>query len=544
VQKARTVAIIAGFGFITLALFIQGFLPALIPQTQQKAVTRVVRTEVGDLKWIRYDTSDYTELERLGRQVYIREGCWYCHSQYVRSVTGETRRWGPVSQAGEYAFDLPHLFSTRRIGPDLTRVGMKYADGWHYAHHWDPQMVVPDTIMPKFRWLFHVVEAKVVRGADGKPAFEDSPALQAIFKPNGERTVAVVPNLEGLGFAEDTEAKPVLYPSRAQGEFKRETATIVAPTREMKGLVAYVQKLGMSRGAWRDVFEPQVVTTDIMRIPSTEEWVARGKEVYAQRCIGCHGVKGDGEGPAATFFDHRPRNFITGTFKFRTTPTGSLPTDGDLFRTVTRGIRGTAMPSWHELPINDRLAAIAYIKTFSPYFAEEKPDPVLIKDPPASSPALVARGKEIFQQAKCWECHGNTGKGDGPSAPGLKDDWGFPIRPADLTRGQFKAGPGVEDIFRTMSLGLSGTPMPSFAQAFSEEDRWALSYFVLSLSAFTDPLTGQPLTLSAEAKAALNSPALKADSSRLAFDPESLRVGVALRDAGTLRRQREKMGIE
>ena len=84
------------------------------------------------------------------REVYIREGCWYCHSQYVRPVTGETRRWGPITQAGEYAFDLPHLFSTRRIGPDLSRVGLKYSDAWHLAHFWDPRMLSPDSIMPRF----------------------------------------------------------------------------------------------------------------------------------------------------------------------------------------------------------------------------------------------------------------------------------------------------------------------------------------------------------------------------------------------------------
>ena len=103
--------------------------------------------------WCR-EASDYTPLEQRGRRVYTAEGCWYCHSQYVRPVTGETRRWGPVTQAGEYAFDLPHLFSTRRIGPDLTRVGMKYSDEWHLAHFWDPRMVVPDSIMPSFGYLF------------------------------------------------------------------------------------------------------------------------------------------------------------------------------------------------------------------------------------------------------------------------------------------------------------------------------------------------------------------------------------------------------
>src|SRR2546426_6004510 len=127
-RSIKSLAIGAGFCFVTLAMFVQGFLPAILPESRTKRVGRDVRTDLGDVKWVRYDASDYTPLETLGRAVYIREGCWYCHSQYVRPVAGEELRWGPVSEAGEYAFDLPHLLSTRRIGPDLTRVGLKRSE--------------------------------------------------------------------------------------------------------------------------------------------------------------------------------------------------------------------------------------------------------------------------------------------------------------------------------------------------------------------------------------------------------------------------------
>ena len=113
--------------------------------------------------------------------------------------------------------------------------------------------------------------------------------------------------------------------------------------------------------------------------------------------------------------------------------------------------------------------------------------PIYIGQAPDPSEEIVVHGKEIWQQAKCWECHGQTGKGDGEKAAGLVDDYGFQIRPADLPSGQFKSGPSVRDIFRTVTTGLSGTPMPSYQDSFSEEDRWALAYFVVSLSAFTDP---------------------------------------------------------
>jgi cytochrome c oxidase cbb3-type subunit I/II len=141
----------AGFFFISLAIFVQGLLPIAIPESRETRATRAVRNEAGEIKWVWYESTPYTPPEQLGRAVYQREGCWYCHSQYIRPVTGEDQRWGPVSEVGEYAHDWPHLLSTRRIGPDLTRVGLKFADHWHYAHHWSSTMVVPDSIMPEFR---------------------------------------------------------------------------------------------------------------------------------------------------------------------------------------------------------------------------------------------------------------------------------------------------------------------------------------------------------------------------------------------------------
>src|SRR3546814_5680169 len=122
--------------------------------------------------------------------VYTREGCWYCHSQFVRPVTGETRRWGPVAQSGEYAFDTPHLFSTRRIGPDLSRVGLKYSDEWHLAHFWGPRMVVPDSIMPRFAKLFDQVEepVRIVDDNQGNRTLERTPATETPFDRSEEHT--------------------------------------------------------------------------------------------------------------------------------------------------------------------------------------------------------------------------------------------------------------------------------------------------------------------------------------------------------------------
>jgi cytochrome c oxidase cbb3-type subunit I/II len=532
-MSARFVALVAGVFFFFLAVVTQGILPFIEPSARTTNVTAVVRTDFGQLKWLMTDATDYTPQQKLGRQVYLREGCWYCHSQYVRPVTGETRRWGPVSEAGEYAYDVPHLWGTRRIGPDLTRVGLKYSDEWHLAHFWNPRMLSPDSIMAPFRGLFDTPAGpvKIVDDQAGNRSLEKTPVTEKLFDFASKEQIRLTPNADGLLFVPmeaRSKAPIIVIPNK---EYTGAIVNIAAETEALQGLIAYLQKLGMNRGKWRDLFEPQKLEVTDATLPRSSEWIAYGKEVYERRCLGCHGVNGDGNGPAATFlYKQRPRSFSAAVFKFRLTKE-PLPTDGDLLRTITRGVRGTAMPAWHELQIIDRLAVIQYIKyelavdrsdPAKPYayFKEEPPGPPLyIGRPPVASEQMLTRAKDVWQNAKCWECHGRTGKGDGEKAPGLKDDLGFPSPPADLTAGQFKSGPTVEDIFRTMTTGLSGTPMPSYRDPLSEEDRWALSYYVLALSAYKDPLTGEPLPIAPSDRRALNDPALEADTPDKAYVP-------------------------
>ena len=530
-MSARFVALVAGVFFFFLAVVTQGILPFIEPSARTTNVTAVVRTDFAQLKWVVTEATDYTPLQQLGRQVYLREGCWYCHSQYVRPVTGETRRWGPVSEAGEYAFDVPHLWGTRRIGPDLTRVGLKYSDEWHLAHFWNPRMLSPDSNMAPFRGLFDTPTepVRIVDDGAGNRSLERTPVTEKLFAFESKEQIKLTPNADGLLFvpmAARGKAPIVWTPNK---EYAGDIVNIAAETEVLQGLIAYLQKLGMNRGKWRDLFEPQKLDVTDATVPRSSEWIAYGKEVYQRRCLGCHGESGDGNGPAATFmYKQRPRNFAAAVFKFRLTKE-PLPTDGDLLRTITRGVRGTAMPAWHELHIIDRLAVIQYIKyelavdrsdPAKPYayFKEEPPGPPLyIGRPPVPSEQMLTRAKNVWQSAKCWECHGQTGKGDGEKAPGLKDDLGFPSPPADLTAGQFKSGPTVEDIFRTMTTGLSGTPMPSYRDPLSEEDRWALSYYVLALSAYKDPLSGEPLPIAPSDRRALDDPALEADTPDKAY---------------------------
>jgi cytochrome c oxidase cbb3-type subunit 2 len=525
----RWYALVGGFGCLSLAAFVQGVLPMVEPESRTDKVTRVVRTDLGELKWMEGRASNYTPLQLHGRRVYTREGCWYCHSQYVRPVAGETRRWGPITQAGEYADDQPHLFSTRRIGPDLSRVGLKYSDAWHLAHFWNARWLSPDSIMPRFTALFDGPHAaQIVTDANGDRTLERTPATERLFDFASSQKITLTPNAEGLLYVPERGKYPVIL--TPNGEFTGSVVSLLADTEDLRGLIAYLQKLGTNRGKWRDLFGPQRIEASQVTLPRSEEWIAFGKEVYQRRCLGCHGETGDGNGPAAAFFQtDRPRNFTLGVFKFRLTPSGSLPDDGDLLRTITRGVRGTAMPTWHELPEKDRLAVIQYLKYVLAvdrsdpakpyyYFVEEPPKaPLFIGVPPVPSIDRVAKGRNVWQQAKCWECHGDAGAGDGEKAAGLKDDFGFPIVPANLTTGQFKSGPDVKDIYRTITTGLSGTPMPSFGDTLAADARWALAYYVLSLSAFKDPLSGEPLQISAKDRAALNDPALEASESHYAY---------------------------
>jgi len=240
-MSLRTYALGGGFGCLALAAFVQGVLPMLEPQSLQTKVTTVVRTDLGELKWMETQSTGYTELQELGRQVYTREGCWYCHSQFVR-------RWGPVSQSGESAFDTPHLFSTRRIGPDLSRIGLKYSDEWHLAHFWDPRMVVPDSIMPRFARLFDHAAApvRIVDDDQGNRSLERTPISEAFFDFESQDRLNLTPNADGLLFVPERGKYPVIL--TPNDEYGGETVQLVATTRELDGLIAYLQKLGMNRG--------------------------------------------------------------------------------------------------------------------------------------------------------------------------------------------------------------------------------------------------------------------------------------------------------
>jgi DMSO reductase family type II enzyme heme b subunit len=207
-----------------------------------------------------------------------------------------------------------------------------------------------------------------------------------------------------------------------------------------------------------------------------------GKAVYDQKCALCHGVKGDGKGAGAELLDPRPRDFTSGVYKVRSTAS-KIPTDQDLFRIITEGMPGTSMPGWTVLPEKDRWNLVAYLKTFAAEKFKEAPKKQELPKDVASSAESLKRGKEMFEAIECHKCHGNAGRADGPSRAELKDDWGHPIRPANLAkRWTFRGGPRREEIAMRIAAGVLGTPMPSFIDSVEKpEDIWHLTNYVLSL---------------------------------------------------------------
>ncbi len=220
------------------------------------------------------------------------------------------------------------------------------------------------------------------------------------------------------------------------------------------------------------------------KIPENSEAIAAGKDIYEKKCYYCHGIKGDGNGPAAPRLDPKPRNFTRNEYKIRSTGLGALPTDEDLFRIISSGVEGSAMPFWNTLTVEERWQVIYHVKTFYKGFKESEGHEIVPIGAEASSDSeSVKRGKELFKEAKCFLCHGEDGKADGQITTTLKGKWDLPYKARNLTKSWlFKGGNSSEDIFRTVTTGINETPMGSYADYLTDDDRWHLTHYVKSIS--------------------------------------------------------------
>ena len=183
IERSVTLLIIA-----TLLVVSIGGLVEIVPLFFQHSTTKPIDRQGNPL-----DVKPYDALRLTGRDIYIREGCYNCHSQMVRPFRAETERYGHYSVAGEYIYDRPFQWGSKRTGPDLHRVGGRYSDNWHIAHLRNPRDVVPESNMPAFPWLDRPISQRDINAIQDKMK-----ALRALGHPYTDEEIAQAPSmLEG-----------------------------------------------------------------------------------------------------------------------------------------------------------------------------------------------------------------------------------------------------------------------------------------------------------------------------------------------------------
>ncbi len=409
IERAVFIMLVAGVGFFALAFIGLGVTPWFNINHELKGHRKTEHV------------AQYTPLQLRGRQIYIANGCYYCHSQFVRPVADDPLRFGAVSKAWEYKHQYPNLLSTRRKGPDLTRESLDHPADWEYVHLYDPRMIVPWSIMPAYHWMFN-----------GSPG-----------KPNGQAK-ALVAYLGTLGKARKREML-------AKGTLKK----VFVPG--IGTVLHYPYKGGRLTSPG---YDHVAFFHKAPRIADTAAARGRGKHLYALDCASCHGSTGDGRGRAARYLSPRPVRL--NAFRFRA---------GFVYKVLYYGRPGSAMPSWVHAPDGfltprDLWSVAYYVKTLHQNAALPPP-----KHPPLPrTAALVKLGGQQFA-TNCATCHGPKGEGNGVLARALTP---APVDLAMMT-------PSARWVYHTLNHGRAGTAMPAFS-SLSRKVRWAIAYFVQTLA--------------------------------------------------------------
>lgn len=353
---AYLLVFVAGVGFFLLSFIALGVLPGL-----RLAGTITSNTQA--------DMPDYTVAELRGRRLYTSLGCALCHTQQVRFLPADVRRWGAPTAAWETRYDFPQLWGTRRIGPDLARETGVRSDDWQLTHLYHPQWIVPDSVMPSFAWLFN--------GSPDRPTAAASDLLAYL------RTLGRARQLgegKSVGVPVDTGMDPVML--------MEITNLCAAPF--INPNQARIENS----------------TPDLVHaVAGRDQLFARGSTLFAQNCAGCHGANGDGNGLAASGLSPKPTNLRQHRFS----------TQG-LAHILWNGVAGSAMPAWRDLSATDLASLTIYVQTLHTTSVDvaQAPAPVL------------ARGAVVYA-GNCLSCHGAEGKGYGPVGMALLP------RPANFT---------------------------------------------------------------------------------------------------------------
>jgi cbb3-type cytochrome oxidase cytochrome c subunit/cytochrome c5 len=332
-------AAVGGFGFFAMSVLLLGVWPgrALEEQIRQTSPPHPLVLSAG---------------EQRGRQVYAREGCAYCHTQQIRYLKRDVDRFGKATLAWETIFDYPHLWGTRRIGPDLSRESSVRSADWQWVHLYNPQHVVRDSVMPAFPSLFD--------GAPDRPRQEARDLLAYLETLGRDRALA------------GPEGEAHARASHDLSDDEREFAFGPGP---LNANAATTRRKGK--------YPPLPASNDR----------TRGEALYAQDCASCHGEHGAGDGPGSAGLHPKPANFTEHEYAM-----------DRLSQALWNGVFGTAMQGWRDRPAAD-LAAIA---TVVQAFHQKQPEPALPRD-------VVERGAQVYAD-HCAQCHGERGAGDGSAA--------------------------------------------------------------------------------------------------------------------------------
>jgi cytochrome c oxidase cbb3-type subunit II len=341
-RMAYMAASIAGIAFFVMSVVLLGVWPGRVLERQVRAMSP--ERPLG-----------LTVSEERGRVIYGREGCAYCHTQQVRYVHADMRRFGAPTLAWETRFDVPHLWGTRRIGPDLARAGSVRTDDWHFTHLFAPRSVVADSVMPSYAWLFE--------GAPDRPA-------------QGARDL--VAYLQSLGRARELAGPEGDVRARQRCDCPGDSMVAMALVSPLNASPARTRRSGSAVPALSG---------------SIDE--ARGHLLYTENCASCHGQRGAGDGPGAASLVPAPTDLSAHEY-----------TTARLADALWNGVAGTAMQGWRDYPAADLAAIARVVQRFHARQDTAVPD------------SLVAIGERVYA-ANCVQCHGQDGRGEGSAAAEL-----------------------------------------------------------------------------------------------------------------------------
>jgi cbb3-type cytochrome c oxidase subunit I len=405
-SHAYAVAFIAGVGFFAFSFLVLAIIPGRELEDEIERVAPVTMPKL-------------TAAEKRGRVIFGREGCAYCHTQQIRSVAPDVRRFGAPTEAWETKYDYPQLWGTRRVGPDLSREFNVRPRDWQLTHLYNPRFVVRDSVMPGYPWLFS--------GSANEPTQEGLDLLAY---------------LQSLGRARELSGLDRQGPASVTAPETSDMAMPGEPLARATPPAVPVPMLG-GHSLSAPVLHPAAEAADL------QEEVNRGAVLFSANCASCHGCAGKGDGEASASLLPRPADLTAARFS-----------DERLSSVLWNGIAGSAMPPWRQLPVEDLRALIAYIQTMHVAAAPQS----------TAEATRLDEAKASFATA-CASCHGGSGAGDGPAAAALAPS---------PTNFHLKR-PTEERAWRVLQEGIPGTAMPPWKSQLGDEERRALVDYIRSL---------------------------------------------------------------